>query len=259
MDLAPLVIALVALGFLVAAAAHTSAGLGGGSTYTAILAMAGFPATLIPPISLIFNLLATTIGSINFLRGGHFRPRLLTPFLCGSLPAAALGGALPLSPRLFFLLLLASLLAVLLRLLASRWLPLRDPRQIGGVERWGLGITLGALLGFVAGAVGIGGGIFLVPLIRLLAWGSAPQAAAAGSLFIWINSAVGLSSRLLTQGWPEGLSPALLILVPAVALGAVLGSTHGALKWPARRVELALTVVIALACLLLARRVALIW
>lgn len=258
MDPGFLVLSLVALGFLLAAYAHTSVGLGGGSSYTAIQSIAGYPMGTIPVISLTFNLLATTIGSVNFIRGGHFSWARLAPFLLGSIPCAWLGGRLLLPQGVFLGILLASLLAVLLRLLLAPFRPLREPGtnpQTSPALWWSGGILIGGLLGFVAGVVGIGGGIYLVPLLRLLGRGDAKQAAACGTVFIWINSAIGLASRTLAHGWPPGLTTLLLVLLPAVALGAWFGSTHGALRWSRRGVERALCLVISLACLLLIRRI----
>lgn len=258
MDPETAVLALVALGFFLAAYAHTSVGLGGGSSYTAIQSLAGFPVAFIPSISLVFNLLATSLGSFNFIRGGHFGWRRLTPFLLGSMPCAWIGGLLVLPERAFLTILLASLLAVLVRLLL---LPLQsDEEQVPRESTnpfawWAVGILIGAVLGFVAGVVGIGGGIYLVPLIIILGRGTAQQAAACGAVFIWINSALGLGSRLFHHGWPPEINRVLLVLVPAVALGAWFGSRHGALKWSRRAVERALCAVIALACFFLVHRI----
>ena len=103
--------------------------------------------------------------------------------------------------------------------------------------------------------VGIGGGIYLVPIIILCKRGNAQQAAACGAVFIWINSTIGLGSRLLNHGWPAKMTMALLVLIPAVALGAWFGSRQGALRWSRRALEHTLCAVIALACLFLIQRI----
>ena len=260
MDPGLLILSLVAIGFLVAAYAHTSVGLGGGSSYTAIQSIAGFPMGAIPLISLALNLLATILGSANYIRGGHFSWSRLAPFLLGSIPCAWLGGLLVLPQFAFLGLLLASLLGVLLRILLAPFWPLRETKSSRSVQplTWWLGgIAIGAILGFVAGAVGIGGGIYLVPIIRLLGRGNAKEAAACGTVFIFINSAIGLSSRVVSHGWNTEATTPLLILVPAVAIGAWFGSKHGALQWSRRGVERTLCLVIAVACLLLIRKLSL--
>ena len=209
--------------------AYASVGLGGGTAYTALLAILGASYQMIPTISLLLNVVVTTIGSLIFLQARHGRAALIVPFVSTSVPAAYVGGLLPVSPDLFYGLLWGTLALVALRIFvwedAALDITLARPAQIL------LSLALGTGLGLVAGIVGIGGGIYLVPLILILGLGTEREAAAAGAVFTWINSVAGLAARVqrLAVDWGQ-LAP----LAGAVAVGAVLGAWLGA-SWLSRR------------------------
>jgi len=244
----PLLLALAAA-FAVVAFLYACVGLGGGSTFTALLAIVGVDYLMIPTISLALNLVVTFVGTINFHRGGHVRPQLVAPFLVTSVPGAWLGGALRLPEGVFLWLLTATLVLVAVRIYVLGELRPRTP--VGGGRRVLFSLGLGAVLGFVAGAVGIGGGIYLVPLMIMFGLASEKEAAASGAVFIWINSLVGLAAR----GRHGGLDlPTMLVLMAAVAAGGWLGSTIGSLRVAPRTMQRILGVVVVLAVVLIARR-----
>jgi len=240
---------LLALLFFFVAFVYSSVGLGGGSSYTAILAIFGYGAAVIPMISLSLNLIVTTTGSANYVRHGHVRPSLLLPFIASSMPMAYVGGALQLPKQVFFWLLLASLMFVAIRiyLWSSTTLKL-NLRPRGQLI---VSLLTGSVLGFIAGTVGIGGGIYLVPLILILGLGSAKEAAAAGSVFVWLNSLVGLVSRL--QHNSINLMD-YLPLILAVLAGGALGSYLGAVRYSAKTMERILGAVILVAIVVLAKK-----
>jgi len=219
-------LALLCFGITVA---YASVGLGGGTAYTALLAILGASYQMIPTISLLLNVVVTTIGSLIFLRAQHGRAPLIVPFVTTSVPAAYVGGLLPVSPDLFYGLLLGTLALVALRIFvwedAALDIALKRPAESL------LSRALGTGLGLVAGVVGIGGGIYLVPLILILGLGTEREAAAAGAVFTWINSVAGLAARVqrFAVDWVQ-LAP----LAGAVAVGAVLGAWLGA-SWLSRR------------------------
>lgn len=229
---------------------YSSVGLGGGSTYTALLALAGLQFGVIPTISLTLNLLVSTIGSFNFLRHGHGRLRLIAPFVVASVPMSYVGGVLHPPPELFGWLLLASLVLVALRIYV--WSP-RGPRLAvaGRGANIGVALALGALLGFVAGVVGIGGGIYLVPMIIFLGLGGEKEAAAAGAVFVWANSAAGLAARV--QHHPA-VPTMVLPLAAAVLIGGALGSQVGATRFAPRTMQRVLGAIVVVAILSLGRR-----
>jgi uncharacterized membrane protein YfcA len=240
---------LLALLFFFVAFVYSSVGLGGGSSYTAILAIFGYGAAVIPMISLSLNLAVTTTGSVNYVRHGHVRPNLLLPFIATSMPMAYVGGALQLPKQVFFWLLLASLMFVAIRIYL--WSSTTLKLNLGPRGRLIVSLLAGSVLGFIAGTVGIGGGIYLVPLILILGLGSAKEAAAAGSVFVWLNSLVGLVSRL------QHNSISLMDYLPlilAVLAGGALGSYLGAVRYSAKTMERILGAVILVAIVVLAKK-----
>lgn len=233
---------LLPLIFLVVALVYSAVGLGGGSTYVALLALTGIDHQQLPTISLSLNLVVTSVGIYNFRHHGHIRYGLIWPFLITSLPMAYLGGSLQLSRVTFLWLLFITLLFVAARIYlwreATFKLQLNDPGRLATM------LVSGAALGFVAGTVGIGGGILLVPLLILLGMAGEREAAGAGVVFVWVNSAVGLISRYQRGTFdPVFIAP----LVVAVIVGAGIGSYLGAARLRPRSVQLVLGVVIVMA------------
>ncbi len=236
--------------FFLVALIYSSVGLGGGSSYTALMAVLGVSTLAIPLISLSLNLFVTTIGSFNFIRNRHARIKLVLPFLISSIPMAYLGGSLKLSKEIFYWILLISLVFVALRIYF--WQNTTIKLNITQNGKIILSLIAGSILGLVAGIVGIGGGIYLVPLIILLGLGSAKEAAACGAIFIWLNSCSGLISRLqynsidLTNYIP---------LIAAVIAGGTLGSFMGSFKFSPKTMEKILGAVIIAAIVFLTRKI----
>ena len=243
----------IAILFFIVAFAYSSVGLGGGSSYTALMAILGFSTLTIPMVSLTLNFLVTLIGSYNFIRFKHARIKLVLPFIVTSIPMAYLGGALQLPKELFYWLLLLSLIFVAVRIYF--WSNVSLTLDLSEKGKTVLALISGAILGLIAGIVGIGGGIYLVPLIILLGLGSAKEAAAAGVIFIWVNSLAGLVSRFqynaidLTEYIP---------LIIAVIIGGSLGSFVGAAKYSSKVMEKVLGVIILVAIGFLIRKLILI-
>lgn len=230
------------------ALAYASVGLGGGSSYAALMIIFGFASAVIPNMSLLLNLIVTTAGCFNFIRRGHLRWPLLLPFLILSLPMAWIGGTLQVPEQIFRLLLLMSLLVILVRIYLWRETAFRfefSRNQIICVS-----LVVGAALGLLAGIVGIGGGIFLVPMILVLGLGTMKQAAACGVVFIWLNSLAGLISRS-QYNFVDFTD--YTTLIAAVAAGGVVGSLIGSSKIDSRTLEKVLGLVIAIAVFILGR------
>jgi len=242
-------ITLLAFIFAVVAFFYASVGLGGGSSYTALLAVFGASTMTIPLVSLTLNILVTTFGSLVFLLHGHARLRLIVPFIISSIPMAYLGGMLHLPKRIFYVLLLVSLCVAAARIYfpdTSRPVHLDKRRKIL------LAIGSGAILGLIAGITGIGGGIYLVPLIILLGLGNAKEAAACGAFFIWVNSVSGLLARI--QYNEVDLVP-YLPLVIAVVLGGMAGTLMGAGRFKVRTMQQILGSILIVAILLLGKKI----
>ena len=236
--------------FCVVAFAYSSVGLGGGSSYTALMAILGVSTVAIPMISLTLNLLVTAVGSANYIRSGHARLRLLLPFLVSSIPMSYLGGSLQLPKELFYWILLASLFFVALRLYV--WKRTTIKLNISRTGKTALSLAAGSVLGLIAGIVGIGGGIYLVPLIIVLGLGTEKEAAACGAIFILVNSFSGLIARL--QFNSIDLDQIILPII-AVIIGSASGSFMGAVKYRPQTMQKVLGAVILVAIVFLTRKV----
>lgn len=239
--------------FFVIAFVYSSVGLGGGSSYTAMMAIMGFSVLAIPMISLSLNLLVTTIGSYNFVRKKHLKWRLIMPFLVTSIPMSYLGGSLHVSKELFYWVLLVSLCFVAARIYL--WKVTKLPLNMSKQGKMIVSLVAGSVLGLVAGLAGIGGGIYLVPLIILLGLGNAKQAAACGVVFVWLNSLFGLLSRLQYNPMEIGVFPYLVV---AVLIGAAIGSYMGASRFSSKKMEKILGLIILVAIGALSRKLFLI-
>ena len=237
-DLAPVLLCI-----FVGAALYTSVGHGGATVYTAILTLFGFAMAPLVTLILVMNIVAATIAWVTFGQAGFLRWRLLLPFLVASVPLAYLGGSLPLTGRAQAIILGLALLAGSIRLLFFARPPSLNVR-LRGVLYYGFAAVLGALLGFVAGATGIGGGIFLSPILIALGWANVKEAASVASAFIVLNSLAGLAARLpRTPIEPQYVAP----FVAVVVVGAVLGSFMGARRLPFRAVQISLGLVLLIA------------
>lgn len=208
------------------ALAYATVGLAGGSTYLALLALAGMPHEGMRVTALALNLIVACGGFLLFRRAGHFEARLVLPFAAASIPASYAAGLVALPRTAFFALLSASLFLAALRMLFWRE-PLLRRRNLSWDAAWRWGLPLGAVLGLLAGLVGIGGGIFLGPVLILAGWADGKRAAAASSAFILLNSAAGLAGHLSRGNVPEG-GAALGLLALAVLAGGQIGSRLGA-------------------------------
>ncbi len=236
--------------FLVVAFVYSSVGLGGGSSYTALMAIFGMGTLAIPLITLSLNVVVTSIGSFNFIRYKHARFRLVLPFLVSSIPMAYLGGSLQVPKALFYWLLMISLVFVALRIYV--WQDTSISLTLGRAGKVILSLVAGSVLGLVAGIVGIGGGIYLVPLIIILGLGTQKEAAACGAIFIWLNSLAGLASRLQYNAIDV---VSIIPLIIAVLVGGTVGSFMGSAKFSPKTLERILGLVIIVAIFFLTRKV----
>lgn len=223
-------ISVLAAGFFVTALLYASVGFGGGSTYSALLALSGLDYRLLPLISLACNIVVVTGSSIRFARAGLTPWKKALAIVALGAPASFVGGLTPIKEATFLTLLGASLVLTSLTMLipvrgkadgtptrAARWMPLAA-----------------APLGYFAGLVGIGGGVFLAPLLHLARWHEARGIAATASLFILVNSLFGLVGQLAKNG-PGLLGAAIeagLPLLIAVVIGGQIGSLMAARLLP---------------------------
>jgi len=226
--------------FFLAALLYSSVGHAGASGYLAVMALIGTLPAEMRPAALALNLVVATIGATTFMRAGHFRWSLAWPFLATSIPMAWFGGRLALPVEVY-----RSVVGVVLLLSALRFaVTLRSPDTAGAPPPRVAAFVTGAVLGLLAGLTGVGGGIFLSPLLLLLGWADLRTTAATSVVFILANSAAGLAGQLSTI---EALPPELGWWVAAVAIGGLLGSWLGARRLPSPALRLILAVVLAVA------------
>ena len=212
----------LSFGFFGTALLYASVGFGGGSTYTALLALSGMDVKTLPILSLSCNILVVTGSCIRFARAGQIPWKNALILALIAAPLAFLGGLTPIKEQAFLLTLAVSLIFAGVALLLPR-APEREA-QPTRLAKW---MPLAAApLGYLAGLVGIGGGIFLAPLLHLTRWNTARSIAATTSLFILINSVTGLAGQLVKAGperFAEALSGGVWLLV-AVVIGGQIGS-----------------------------------
>lgn len=181
--------------FFVTALIYSSVGFGGGSTYLAILLIWGVPYTIFPVIALVCNIIVVSGNSINFIRSKNTNFNLLFPYLVGSIPFAFIGGSITIEKSLFEILLFCVLLVAGIFLLIESKSFNKEQIKINKISRL-ISISFGSIIGFMSGIVGIGGGIFLSPLLFLMKAGYPKHITSSASLFILINSIFGIAGQL---------------------------------------------------------------
>lgn len=236
--------AVAALGALLAGLAamlYASVGHAGASGYLAVMALLGVGPATMRPAALVLNVVVASIGTATFARAGHLRWPLLWPLLAGSIPAAYLGGTLTLPGTWHRALVGIVLLASAARLLVTARQP--DHAATPAPSRLARGV-LGAGLGLLSGLTGVGGGIFLSPILLMLGWADLRTTAATSAAFILANSVAGLAGQGVTV---TALPSWLAWWVPAVIVGGMLGARAGATRFGAPTRRLLLAAVLALA------------
>ncbi len=221
-------------------------GFGGASGYLAAMSLFAFTPQVMASTALILNLLVSSIAFAAFYRARHFSPRLLWPFLLTSIPAAFLGGVIQVGTDTYLVLLYLSLTYVAFRMLFYRTQQDAEGRP-GRPLSVLIALVSGAAIGLLSGIIGIGGGIFLSPLIVLAGWGTPKQAAASAAGFIFINSLSGLIGRTIGGSLEIGLVG--LALIPVGLLGALGGSRLGARYLSGAALRRLLGVILAIAVL----------
>ncbi len=216
-------------GFFLTAALYALIGFGGGSSYLALLSFTALPLSQIAVIALVCNLIVAGGGVWHFSKAGLMRPRLLRPFLIASVPAAYLGGLMKTDDDVRRAALGICLLFVALRIWLEEATVRRTVREAAGAVFVVSALLIGAGLGFLSGYLGIGGGIFLSPVLILAGWADVKESSGAAAVFIFLNSAAGLLARGDALG-AHGTE--WLILAAVVFAGGQLGSRVAVRRLP---------------------------
>ncbi len=233
-------ILVLAGAILVVAFLYSSVGHAGASGYLAAMALASVAPALMKPTSLALNILVATITSIQFARAGHFRWRLVWPFILGSIPTAFLGGRITLPGEYYRPLVGLVLWFSAWRLIAAA--PKADETlHPPGIP---LAIGVGLALGLLSGLTGTGGGIFLSPLMLLCGWADPKKTGGASAVFILVNSISGIAGLLSKAG---SLPPAIPLWLAAAGLGGLAGAYLGSTRLQPTTLRRLMAVVLLIA------------
>jgi uncharacterized membrane protein YfcA len=223
---------------------YSSAGFGGASGYLLAMTFFHIPANVMSSTALVLNIFVASVSFTSYARAGHFRPRLLVPFLITSIPAAFFGATIKISGQTYATLLYGVLTYLAVRMVFLPTLSEKPNWVARSIPLWAA-LSSGAVIGLLSGMLGIGGGIFLSPLIILMQWGDSKQAAASAGGFIAINSISGLVGRIASGTFTIGAFG--IPLVGVGLLGALIGSQLGALKFSDAGVRRALGTILIIA------------
>lgn len=224
------------LAFLYAAVGH-----GGASGYLALMALYGFAPEYMKPTALLLNLFVAGIAFISYARKGHFNKKLFLAFAVGSIPLAFLGGMIEIDANIYKKILAGLLVFAILKMFNVFG---KESDNIKPVKTF-QGIAVGAAIGFFSGLIGIGGGIILSPVILLMQWGKMKEAAAVSALFIWVNSASGMTGQLISGAT---IDPQAFLLVGLAAIGGYAGGYLGSKKLNNKVLKNLLAFVLVVSC-----------
>jgi uncharacterized membrane protein YfcA len=232
-------------GLFVVAGLYSSVGHGGASGYLAVLSITTYgtmEAAWLKQHAWCLNLVVASIAFFHFYRSGHHNSKLTIPFIIGSIPMAIIGGYLVVDGAIYDLLLSICLVIAAWRLLVINTTEINETK----LPNMKNSIPIGGSIGLISGIIGVGGGIFLSPILLLKRWATPKGVAATSSLFIWVNSLSGLGGAVLSNQ----LILELDILIPfvfVVMIGGFIGSKYGAEIAPQKIVRILLVVVLLIA------------
>jgi len=229
--------------FFVVAIVYASVGFGGGSSYSAILAISGLSFIQFRAISLLCNIVVVSGGTYIFAKNGHYNWKKVLPLVSLSVPMAFLGGYLEISDTFFFVLLGAVLILAAFFMWLSKYL-VSEASDNYSMSSTLKDIASGGVIGFISGMVGIGGGIFLAPLLHLTNWDTPKRIAATASVFILVNSVAGLLGQLQNPEFYFEPNIAFLLMI-TVFFGGQIGSRLSAANIPPLIIKRTTAVLIA--------------
>jgi uncharacterized protein len=231
---------LLSSAIFVAAVLYSSVGHGGASAYLAVMSLAGLAPPVMRPSALVLNLVVAAISVFRFARAGHFRWRLFWPFAVTSIPFAFLGGAITLPDVVYRRILGLVLLFAAYRL----WRVFRGDAEKLHAPPLAAALLWGAGIGMLSGLTGVGGGIFLSPLLLLAHWAKPKPTAAVSAAFIWVNSFAGLLGKPSSLA---ALPPGIALWAAAAAVGGIVGAGLGSGRLPSIALRRLLAIVLVVA------------
>ena len=214
---------LIILAVFIVAVLYSSVGHGGASGYLAVMALFAVAPEVTKPTALILNLFVALIAFIQFYRTGNFDLKNFLPFAVGSIPLAFVGGIIHLPTTIYKIILGVTLILAATRLAIN----LKTNDEARPPNIW-ICLFIGAILGFISGLIGIGGGIFLTPILLLMNWTETKKAAGISALFILVNSISGLFGNYAQV---RQLSSVVFVWIIAAIIGGVIGATMGSYRF----------------------------
>jgi uncharacterized membrane protein YfcA len=233
-------VAALTLLILIAASLYSSVGHAGASGYLAAMALFGIAPAVMKPTALALNILVAAIAFTMFYRAGCFSWTLFWPFALGAVPAAFIGGSLTLPGPAYNILVGIVLLYSALRLFASTGVRPPDVRPVPAA----LALPLGVGIGFLSGLTGVGGGIFLSPLLLIMGWADARTTAGVSAAFILVNSVSGLLGHYSSVAALPGPIP---VWAAAAGAGGLVGARYGSGRFSNRTIRKILSAVLVIA------------
>lgn len=229
----------ILIALFIVAVLYSSVGHGGASGYLAVMALFAVPQGTTRPSALILNVFVATIGTIQFYRAGFFSWRAFWPFAVTSIPFAFLGGMITLPTTAYKIVLGAVLIVAAIRLAWN----LKSDAEASPPKIW-IALLIGAVIGLLSGLVGVGGGIFLTPVLLLMNWSETKTAAGVSAMFILVNSISGLAGN---AGQLASLPSNVWFWILAAVAGGILGSTLGAKRFDSLTLRRVLALVLLFA------------
>jgi len=230
---------LIILAIFIVAVLYSSVGHGGASGYLAVMAFLAVAPEVTRPTALVLNLFVASIGTIQFARSGHFSWRTFWPFAATSIPFAFIGGMIEL-PTNVYKIVLGVVLVLAAARLAWKLTAGDDPKQ----PNIAIALAIGAVIGLLSGLVGVGGGIFLTPILLFANWSETKTAAGVSAAFILVNSFSGL---LGNYAQVAVLPNDVWFWIVAAAVGGLIGSTLGAKRFDSLTLRRLLALVLVFA------------
>ncbi len=227
---------LIVIAVFVVAVLYSSVGHGGASGYLAVMAFAAISPNVTKPTALILNVFVASIAFLQFYREKHFDWKIFAPFAITSVPLAFIGGMIQLPTNIYKIVLGVVLILAAIRLAIN----LKNEDEPTAPKIW-LALIIGAILGFLSGLVGVGGGIFLTPVLLLMNWTETKKAAGISALFILVNSISGLAGNYAQV---SQLSSSVFIWIIAAVIGGILGATLGSQKFNSLTLRRILAIVL---------------
>lgn len=229
----------IILAIFIVAVMYSSVGHGGASGYLAVMAFFAVAPEVTRPTALVLNLFVASIGTVQFYRAGYFSWRIFLPFAAASIPFAYIGGMIHLPTQIYKVVLGVVLMLAAVRLAVR----LRNDDEIKDPPILAC-LAIGAVIGLLSGMVGVGGGIFLTPILLLMHWAETRVAAGVSVLFILVNSIAGLAGNYKQV---SVLPPDVWIWIAAAVVGGLIGSTLGSKRFDSITLRRVLAVVLLFA------------